>query len=117
MPIENETRDATSTSHFDNESGRHKEYVEAFDIGSRLVTNGEYLEFMNDGGYERPDLWLSLGWSTVQEHSLKEHEWEKFDKPLYWFRTDDDWMQYTLAGPRPVHTDEPVVHVIISSER
>jgi formylglycine-generating enzyme required for sulfatase activity len=47
----------------------------------------------------------------VQQHSLKEHEWEKFDKPLYWFRTDDGWMQYTLAGPRPVHPDEPVVHV------
>lgn len=97
--------------HFDNEGSRHREYVEAFEIGSRLVTNGEYMAFMEDGGYERPDLWLSLGWSTVQEHSLKEHEWEKFDKPLYWFRTDDGWMQYTLAGPRPVHPDEPVVHV------
>ncbi|MDA0231908.1 MAG: ergothioneine biosynthesis protein EgtB [Chloroflexi bacterium] len=97
--------------HFDNEGRRHKEYLEAFEIGSRLVTNGEYLRFMEDGGYERPDLWLSLGWSTVQEHSLKEHEWEKFDKPLYWFRTDDGWMQYTLAGPRAVNPDEPVVHV------
>ncbi len=97
--------------HFDNEGSKHKEYVEAFEIGSRLVTNGEYLQFIDDGGYDRPDLWLSLGWSTVQEHSLKEHEWEKFDKPLYWFRTDDGWMQYTLAGPRPVHPDEPVVHV------
>lgn len=97
--------------HFDNEGSRHKEYVEAFEMGSRLVTNGEYLAFINDGGYERPDLWLSLGWSTVQEHSLKEHEWEKFDKPLYWFRSDDGWMQYTLAGPRPIQPDEPVVHV------
>lgn len=97
--------------HFDNESSRHKEYMEAYEIGSRLITNGEYIEFMNDGGYERPDLWLSLGWATVQEHSLKEHDWEKFDKPLYWFKTDDGWMQYTLAGPRPVNPDEPVVHV------
>lgn len=97
--------------HFDNEGRRHKEYVEAFEIGSRLVTNGEYMKFMEDGGYDRPDLWLSLGWSTVQEHSLKEYEWEKFDKPLYWFRTDAGWMHYTLAGPRPVNPDEPVVHV------
>lgn len=97
--------------HFDNESSRHKTYVEPFEMGSRLVTNGEFMKFMDDGGYARPDLWLSLGWSTVQSHSLKEHEWEKFDKPLYWFSTDDGWMQYTLAGPRPVNPDEPVVHV------
>ncbi len=97
--------------HFDNEGKRHKEYVESFEIASRLVTNGEFMKFIDDGGYSRPDLWLSLGWATVQQHSLKEHEWEKFDKPLYWFRTDDGWMQYTLAGPRPVHPDEPVVHV------
>ena len=97
--------------HFDNEGRRHKEYLEAFEIGSRLITNREFTEFMDDGGYQRPDLWLSLGWATVQEHSLKEFEWEKFDKPLYWFRDGDDWMQYTLAGPRPVHPDEPVVHV------
>lgn len=97
--------------HFDNEGKRHKEYVESFEITSRLVTNGEFMKFIDDGGYSRPDLWLSLGWATVQQHSLKEHEWEKFDKPLYWFRNDDGWMQYTLAGPRPVHPDEPVVHV------
>ena len=96
---------------FDNEGPEHKEYVNAFEIGSRLVTNGEFLEFMNDGGYLRPDVWLSLGWAEVQENSLKEHDWEKFDKPLYWFKTDDGWMQYTLAGPRLVHPDEPVVHV------
>ena len=96
---------------FDDEGPEHKEYVNAFEIGSRLVTNGEFLEFMNDGGYLRPDVWLSLGWAEVQENSLKEHDWEKFDKPLYWFKTDDGWMQYTLAGPRLVHPDEPVVHV------
>lgn len=96
---------------FDNEGPEHKQYLNAFEISSRLITNGEYLEFMNDGGYHRPDLWLSLGWAEVQENALKENDWEKFDKPLYWFQTDDGWMQYTLAGPRPVHPDEPVVHV------
>jgi len=96
---------------FDNEGPEHKQYVNAFEISSRLITNGEYLEFMNDGGYHRPDLWLSLGWAEVQENALKENDWEKFDKPLYWFQTDDGWMQYTLAGPRVIHPDEPVVHV------
>jgi len=96
---------------FDNEGPEHKQYVNAFEISSRLITNGEYLEFMDDGGYHRPDLWLSLGWAEVQENALKENDWEKFDKPLYWFQTDDGWMQYTLAGPRVVHPDEPVVHV------
>jgi len=96
---------------FDNEGPEHKQYVNAFEIGSRLVTNGEFLEFMNDGGYQRPDVWLSLGWTEVQENSLKEYDWEKFDKPLYWFKSDDGWMQYTLAGPRLVHPDEPVLHV------
>ena len=97
----------TNRFSFDNEGPEHKEYVNAYEIGSRLVTNGEFLEFMNDGGYQRPDVWLSLGWAEVQENNLKEHDWEKFDKPLYWFKTEDGWMQYTLVGPRLVHPDEP----------
>ena len=97
--------------HFDNESKRHRVYLEPFEIGSRLVTNREFTHFMADGGYQRPDLWLALGWAAVQEASLAEHDWEKLDKPLYWFRTDFGWMQYTLAGPRLVDPDEPVTHV------
>lgn len=97
--------------HFDNESARHKVWLEPYQMGSRLVTNREYLAFMEDGGYERPELWLSMGWSTVRERQVLENEWERFDKPLYWYRDSDRWMQYTLAGPRPVHPDEPVVHV------
>ena len=97
--------------HFDNERSRHRLYLEPFELGSRLVTNAEYLAFMEDGGYERPELWLSMGWTTVRERSLAENEWERFDKPLYWFRDGDEWWQYTVAGPRPVHPDEPVVHV------
>ena len=102
--------DATRFS-FDNEGPEHKEYLNAFEIGSRLVTNGEFLEFMNDGGYQRPDVWLSLGWAEVQAGNLKEYDLEKFDHPLYWFKENDEWWQYTLAGPRPVHPDEPVLHV------
>jgi len=97
--------------HFDNESSRHEVYLHPFEIGSRLVTNGEFLAFMEDGGYERPELWLSMGWAEVRKRRLAEQEWERLDKPLYWYRDGDAWWQYTLAGPRPVHPDEPVVHV------
>ena len=51
---------------FDNESPRHRSFLEPFELASRLITNGEYLAFMVDGGYERPELWLSMGWDTVQ---------------------------------------------------
>jgi len=97
--------------HFDNETRRHRVWLEPFQLASRLVTNGEYLEFMEDGGYERPDLWLSMGWAKVRESLLAENDWEKVNKPLYWYREGGAWWQHTLAGPRPVHPDEPVVHV------
>jgi len=97
--------------HFDNETKRHQVWLEPFQLASRLVTNAEYLAFMEDGGYERPELWLSMGWATVRESLLRENDWEKIDKPLYWYREGDAWWQHTLAGPRPVHPDEPVVHV------
>ncbi len=97
--------------HFDNETKRHRVWLEPFELGSRLVTNAEYLAFMEDGGYDRPDLWLSMGWAAVRESSVKENDWERMDKPLYWFRDGSEWWHYTLAGPRPVHPDEPVVHV------
>jgi ergothioneine biosynthesis protein EgtB len=102
---------AGAAFHFDNEAPCHNVYVHAFEIGSRLITNHEYLAFMEDGGYERAELWLSMGWATIRERQGAVHEWEKFTQPLYWFQTEDGWMQYTLAGPRPVHPDEPVVHV------
>ena len=89
--------------HFDNEGPRHKVYQNAFALGSRLVTNGEFMAFIDDGGYRRHDLWLSLGWTAVNEHG-----WEY---PLYWWRSNDSWMHYTLAGARPVNPDEPVIHV------
>jgi len=53
------------------------------------------MEFMNDGGYQRPDVWLSLGWSEVQKNTLKEQDWEKFDKPLYWFKENGDHSIYS----------------------
>jgi ergothioneine biosynthesis protein EgtB len=91
---------------FDNEQPRHKHYLESFELASRLATSGEYLDFMRDGGYERPELWLSEGWDTV-----KAQQWTA---PLYWFRGDNgDWQVYTLRGPLPLDQllATPVCHI------
>jgi ergothioneine biosynthesis protein EgtB len=88
---------------FDNETPRHRVLLEPFRLADRLVTNGEYLAFMDDGGYARADLWLSDGWRAV-----KERGWEA---PLYWERIDGAWRQMTLAGMRMVDEREPVCHV------
>jgi ergothioneine biosynthesis protein EgtB len=91
---------------FDNEFPRHQVFLSPFALADRPVTNGEWLEFMDADGYQRPEYWLSDGWSTVLSQG--------WDAPLYWFRHPDDperWYQFTLAGPRPVNLDEPVCHV------
>ena len=88
---------------YDNEGPRHREFVAGFELGSRLVTNQEYLAFMENGGYERPELWLSLGWEAVQKNQWTE--------PFYWERRDDEWQMFTLSGMRPVNPFEPVVHL------
>jgi ergothioneine biosynthesis protein EgtB len=88
---------------FDNESPAHRVFVEPFKLASRLVTNGEYLAFVEDGGYRRPELWLSAGLATVQDRA-----WEA---PLYWERTADGYTEFTLAGTRPLDPNEPVCHV------
>ncbi len=89
--------------HFDNEGPRHRVYVGPFELASRPVTNGEYLAFMRDGGYEDPMRWLSDGWATVQRDGWR--------APLYWEEHDGRWMAQTLAGLRPVREEEPVCHV------
>lgn len=88
---------------FDNESPRHQEYVAPFEIASRLVTNGEYKQFILDGGYQKPEYWLSLGWTTVQA--------EQWLAPLYWLESDGDWQNHTVSGLRPIVDDEPVCHI------
>jgi ergothioneine biosynthesis protein EgtB len=88
---------------FDNEFPRHRSFVEPFQLGSRLVTNGEYWAFMADGGYERPELWLSMGWDTVQR--------EGWQAPLYWEQQQGAWWMMTLAGMQPMRSAEPVCHV------
>jgi ergothioneine biosynthesis protein EgtB len=88
---------------FDNERPRHRVYLEPFLVARRPVTAGEYLGFVDDGGYRRPDLWLSDGWAAVQEHG--------WTAPLYWEKRDGGWSQFTLSGTRPLDPDAPVSHV------
>lgn len=88
---------------YDNETPRHRVFVESYSLANRLVTCGEYLEFMDDGGYEDPQLWLSDGWTMVER--------ESWGAPLYWTRRDGQWWQYTLGGLVPVNPAEPVSHV------
>ncbi len=88
---------------FDNETPRHRVYLDDFALASRLVTNGEYLAFMQAGGYERHELWLADGWREVNE--------QKWRAPLYWRRQENDWWTYTLAGAQRVRADEPVCHI------
>ena len=88
---------------FDNESPRHQVLLQPFKLSSRLVTNGEYLAFMNDGAYHRPELWLSDGWDTVCRLGWK--------APLYWERGEHDWQLFTTSGMSPVNPEEPVCHV------
>jgi ergothioneine biosynthesis protein EgtB len=88
---------------YDNEGPRHQALVPAFSLASRPVTNGEYIEFIEDNGYTRPEFWLSLGWMTVNE--------QRWQAPLYWTKRDGAWWQFTLSGFRPVDESEPVTHV------
>jgi ergothioneine biosynthesis protein EgtB len=94
---------AGRTFAFDNERPRHQTFLQPFSINHRLVTAGEFLDFMNDGGYRRPELWLSLGWSIVRD--------QKWAAPLYWVERDGNWHEFSLGGLRPLNADEPVCHV------
>jgi len=93
----------TGSFRFDNEEPRHEVLLPSFELADRLVTCGEWLAFMEAGGYDDPTLWLSDGWYT----RLSE-EWQA---PQYWTRNDDGWWIHTLTGSRPVDPNEPVCHV------
>ena len=88
---------------FDNEGPRHKVWLEPFALADRLVTAGEWLQFMADGGYATPTLWLADGWATVNQNA--------WNAPLYWEQRDGQWLRMTLEGLRAVDPDEPVMHV------
>ncbi len=88
---------------FDNELSRHKVYIEDFAISDRLVTNGEFIEFIDAGGYGDPMLWHSDGWDWVKQNDVA--------SPLYWHLDGQDWRHYTLAGLCDLPLDAPVTHV------
>lgn len=88
---------------FDNESPRHRVHLEPFELASRLVRNGEFAAFIEDGGYDRPEFWLSEGWAKKQQEGWK--------APLYWSTRDGRWEAFTLGGQIPVRSEEPVCHV------
>ena len=89
---------------FDNECPRHEVFTQAFSLGARLITNGEYLQFIGDGGYRRPELWLSDGWELARAQS-----WQS---PLYWeLEGNGNWQIFTCDGVGELNDDEPVCHV------
>jgi len=88
---------------YDNEGPRHRTLLRPFSLASRPVTNGEYMAFIEDDGYLRPEFWLSLGWMTVNE--------QRWQAPLYWANHERAWWNFTLSGFRPVDESEPVTHV------
>lgn len=88
---------------YDNETPRHEALIYDFQLAGRLITNGEYLQFIDDGGYQRPELWLSLGWNMVQS--------DAWIAPLYWIERNDQWHEFTLAGLEPLNETAPVTHI------
>jgi len=92
-----------STFAYDNEGPEHNTYLYDYSLGSRPVTNGEIISFIEDGGYGDTRLWLSDAWRVVCEQGWK--------APLYWEKRDTEWWYFTLAGPRKIDINAPVCHV------
>ncbi|WP_166257834.1 ergothioneine biosynthesis protein EgtB [Marinobacter salicampi] len=88
---------------FDNERPRHKAWLEPYALSRNLVTNGEFREFIDDGGYQRPEFWLSDGWAQVQQ--------EGWTHPLYWRLDGDQPRTFTLHGDQPLQNEDPVCHL------
>jgi len=89
--------------HFDNEGPRHRVYCNDFELASHPVTFGEFAAFIDDGGYRRPELWLSMGWDTVRSQG--------WDHPYYWIRQDQCWYNFTLHGLVEIEPNTPVCHL------
>lgn len=88
---------------FDNELPAHQVLLQSFQLSDRLITNGEFLAFMDDGGYRRPELWLADGWAECQQQG-----WQA---PLYWLQQEGQWLEYTLHGLQPLDLERPVCHI------
>ena len=97
--IGNERKDFS----FDNEGPRHKAYLTDYKLANRPVTNGEYLKFIQAGGYDESSIWLADGWEKVQS--------EKWRAPIYWRKRGSEWREYTLFGERPLLMSAPIVHL------
>jgi ergothioneine biosynthesis protein EgtB len=93
---------------FDNELPRHPQYVAGFRIADRLASNGEFLEFMAEGGYERPELWLADGWAALTASASVS---EQPPAPLYWVEQDGQWLEYTLYGLTKLDPNRPACHL------
>ncbi|MDJ1500775.1 ergothioneine biosynthesis protein EgtB [Xanthocytophaga agilis] len=88
---------------FDNELGRHKVYLQSISVSPKLITNAEYIEFMESGGYQNFNHWLAEGWDWVKQNQIQ--------APLYWHKIEGSWWNYTFEGLQPVNPDEAVCHV------
>lgn len=88
---------------FDNENPSHRIHLPRYAISDRLTSNAEYLEFIEDGGYQNYEYWHEEGWSWVRENKIQE--------PMYWKKMDNQYYQYTLAGLKPVQGDHPITHI------
>jgi len=89
--------------HFDNEKGRHKVFLHDFQISRSIVTNADFLEFMEAGGYDNFKFWLDEGWTWVTENQIK--------SPLYWKKIDGQWHSFTLEGLKPIAPDDILAHI------
>ena len=88
---------------YDNETPEHKNYLQPFQLSSRLITNAEYLEFIETDAYTRQDLWLSDGWVVIEKENWK--------APLYWKKIENKWWNFTLSGLKEISMNEPVTHI------
>lgn len=88
---------------YDNEMGKHKVYLQEYTISNKLITNEEYLKFMNSGGYENVLLWHSDAWAWLEKTKIK--------KPLYWYKIKGEWFQYTLSGIQKLDLKAPLAHI------
>lgn len=88
---------------YDNELGRHKVFLHSYQIANKLVTNEEFIQFINDEGYKRFNLWHAEGWEWVNQ--------EQITAPLYWHQIDGEWHQYTLNGLQKITSEAPLTHI------
>lgn len=88
---------------YDNEMGAHKVYLNDFKISNKLITNAEFIEFIEDGGYEQVLLWHAEGWDWINTNNIK--------APLYWHHTQSNWHQYTLNGLEEINPEAPLSHI------